>query len=361
VPDSRAPQRKAGPGSLPLLLILPLALIVTLVFVAILFPWDAVARRLAFEIGAASGARVTIDDLAPAWTARGPVVRARNVVVEHPSVTRLRVAELEVAPRIGASWLTGKPRLRVFADSELGVVDGVLVLGASPAWDGRVERVAIERLPLRLTAAGIRVAGELSADADVALDPGGTLRGRVEFESPNLRLEASLIPKPLEFTRAAGVLSILDTGATRIEHVELAGDQLRGTLSGEIGLVHRSQPPPLDLRADLEIVDPDLRAMALAARLPVAPDGRARLQIRGTAALPELVPLAGGPPPGPPSGLPTGSQSAPPPTPDAGFPPPPAPQTQRAHQQTLATPASAPSLAPPPAAGAGPGAEVPRS
>ncbi|MBY0400598.1 type II secretion system protein GspN [Myxococcota bacterium] len=303
--DSTASKRRPS-GTLPLVLVIPLAFVLVLVFVAILFPWDAVARRLAFEIGSASGARVSLEDLAPAWTARGPVLRARNVSIEHPSVRLLRVAELEVAPRFSTSWLRGKPRMRIYADSDLGVVDGVLLLGDAPAFDGRVARVAIERLPLRLSAAGVRVAGELSADADVALDPAGTLHGQVAFESPRLRLEALLLPKPLEFTQASGSLSILETGATRIENVKLEGPQLRGTLSGEIGLVHRSQPPPLDLRADLEVVDPELRALAQAAQLPIPPDGHAFLEIRGTAAAPQLIPAAGPRPgsPAPGSGAP---------------------------------------------------------
>ncbi len=291
MPATRLAQRTAAPGSIPLYLAIPIALLLTLVFVALLFPWDAVARRLAFEIGAASGARIQFGELAPAWTARGPVLRARDVSIEHPSVQQLRVAELEVAPRFSTSWLRGEPRLRVYADSGLGVVDGVLLLGAAPAFDGKLSRVAIERLPLRLGSAGVRVAGELAAVADVALDPGGTLRGRVEFESPSLRIEAALIPKPLVFSRATGTLSILESGATRIESVTLEGEQVRGTLEGEIGLVHRSQPPPLDLRAELEIVDVELRALAQAAHLPIGPDGRASLEIRGTAALPELTPL----------------------------------------------------------------------
>lgn len=289
--DINASKRAARTGSLPLYVVLPLAALITLVFVAILFPWDAVARRLAFEIGAASGARVSLEDLAPTVTARGPVLRARNVVIEHPSVHALRVSVLEVAPRFSTSWLRGEPRLRIFADSELGVLDGVLLLGPAPAFEGRVQRVAIERLPLRLDAAGMRVAGELGAEASVALDPGGTLRGRVDFDSPALRFEASLIPRPIVFSRATGTLSILESGATRIENLKLEGDQLRGTLSGEIGLVHRSQPPPLDLRADIEIADAELRALAIGAGLPINPDGRAAMQIRGTAAAPELTPL----------------------------------------------------------------------
>ncbi len=307
MPDLKASQRAARTGWLPLYVMIPLAGLITLVFIAILFPWDAIGRRLAFEIGAASGARVSLEDLAPSVTARGPVLRARNVVIEHPSVHALRVAVLEVAPRLSTSWFRGEPRLRIYADSELGVVDGVLLLGPAPAFDGHVERVAIERLPLRLDASGMKVAGELGAEADVALDPGGTLRGRVDFDSSALRFEASLLPKPIFFSRATGTLSILESGATRIENVKLEGDQLRGTLSGEIGLVHRSQPPPLDLQADFEILDAELRALALGAHFPISPEGRAALQIRGTAAAPEISLRAPGSAAGRPAPTPQGA------------------------------------------------------
>lgn len=288
--QSRLAQSPAASGAFPLWAAALIAVFVTIAFVALLFPWGAVARRLAFEIGAASGARVEIGTLAPAWTGRGPVLRANDVRIEHPSVEALRVDPLEVAPRFSTSWLSGRPRLRVYADSALGRIDGVLVLGAEPAFDGRVERVAIERLPLRLEAAGVRVAGELAADADVALDPGGTLRGRVDFESPSLQIDAALIPVPLRFSRATGTLAILESGATRIEAVSLEGEQLRAKLEGEIGLVHHSQPPPLALDADVEIVDPELRALAQSAQLPIGADGRAALRIGGTAALPTLTP-----------------------------------------------------------------------
>lgn len=286
--------RLARSGALRLLLLGLLALGLTLVFVALLFPWDAVARRLAYEIGVASGARVGLEELAPAFTARGPVLRARNVTIEHPSVQTLRVAVLELAPRLSTSWLAGEPRLRVYADSDLGVVDGRLRLGSAPAFDGRIERVAIERLPLRLEAAGVEVAGELTADADVELDPGGTLRGGVAFESPRLRIATPLLPLPLVFSRAQGSITLLETGATRIDALALEGEQLRGTLAGEIGLVHHSQPPPLDLRADLELLDPELRALALAARLPIDADGRGAMQIGGSAAVPVVLPAASG-------------------------------------------------------------------
>jgi len=165
---------------------IPIAIFLILGFIILGFPWDTLARRVAWEISAASGSSVSIDNLAPALTSRGPVLRARQVVIEHPAVDRVRLLELEIAPRWSMSWFSGEPMLRVWADTELGEVDGLLGLGATSSFVGQVRQIDLARLPLRLDASGMRVSGRLDADADLALDPNGTLQGRVAFLSSSL-------------------------------------------------------------------------------------------------------------------------------------------------------------------------------
>lgn len=268
-----------------------LALSLVLVFIVLLFPWDTVARRLEYEIGRASGSGVTISELAPALTARGMVLRARDVTVQHPAVDSVRITALEVAPRPSRSWLSGDPALRIWADTELGLADGVLELGDSPAYIGQVSGVELSRLPLRLEATGISLSGELSADANVALNPNGTLQGRVDFKSPSLVVQTSQLPIAIPFTRADGTLEILESGATQIESVELEGPIVNGSLSGEIGLVHHSQSPPVDLQADFQILDRMLQQIAPSAGFPIDAKGKASVQIRGTLDQPQVTPL----------------------------------------------------------------------
>jgi hypothetical protein len=69
------------------------------------------------------------------------------------------VSTLELAPRPSMSWLRGEPALRVWADSELGVVDGVVALGAQSSFVGRVDGVPLERLPLRVDSSGVALSG----------------------------------------------------------------------------------------------------------------------------------------------------------------------------------------------------------
>lgn len=275
-------------GALPRAVLVPACLLLFVAFVVLLFPWDALGRRIVWDINRVSAARVEVDSLSPAISARGPVLRASDVRIHHPAVDQLRIFSLEIAPRFSTSWLGGAPTIRVWAETSLGTADGVLRLGETPAYIGRVLEVELSRLPLRLDANNLRLGGRLDADADVALDPGGTLRGRVEFESTSLLLQTAMLPVQIPFSRATGVVEILDSGATRIADVVLDGDVVAGTLSGEIGLVHRSQSPPLDLRVDLQVLDETLKRLAPGAGLSLAADGSVSLSVSGTVAAPDL-------------------------------------------------------------------------
>lgn len=262
-----------------------------LLFVAILFPWKSVARRVAFEISRASGSQIELGELSPGFSARGPVLAASDVLIDHPALDRLRIHRLEMAPRISSSWLSGEPTLRVWADSEIGLVDGILRLGSASAFQGRVERVDIANLPLRLDASGLSLSGQLTADADIALDPSGQLQGSVEFESDSLIVQTSLLPLAIPFTKATGTVEVLETGATRIQEARFDGPLIQGDLSGEIGMVHRSLSPPIDLDARIQIVDETLLEMAPGAGLDVAESGDVSIHLGGTVDAPEMSTL----------------------------------------------------------------------
>jgi type II secretion system protein N len=294
VNEPNAPAIRYEPAILSKPIGIPIAILLTLGFIILLFPWDSLSRRVAWEISAAVGSHVSIELLAPAVTARGPVLRARDVLIEHPAVDRVHLRELEIAPRWSSSWIQGEPKLRIWADSELGLIDGVLELGAAPSFVGSISRVELASLPLRLDASGVGVVGQIHADAEIALDPNGTLHGRVVFESPSLLLEADQLPMPIPLTQAKGVIVILEDGATQIESASFEGELIEGQLSGNIGLVHSSQSPPIDLNAKIRIVDPLLRQLAAGSGLSISPNGELSMHVSGTLAAPEIEPPPGG-------------------------------------------------------------------
>jgi len=285
---------RSGPTNWPTAGIVSVALALILVFVLVGFPWDSLARRLAWQISAAIGGSVSIESLSPALTQRGPVLRARQVVVDHPAIARVRLEELELAPRWSSSWFTGEPTLRIWAKSELGLVDGVFSVGEVSSFIGRVQRVELAKLPLRLDGSGVRLSGRLDADAEISLDRKGSLLGRVAFSSPSLVIHSDQLPMPIAFSHAEGVILILENGATQIESVSFEGELIEGELSGEIGLVHRSESPPIDFQAEFRIVNPILRGLAPGAGIPISADGGISVRISGTLDAPRFEALSEG-------------------------------------------------------------------
>ena len=279
---------------LPAVALLPLTALLILSFILLLFPWDSLGRRIAWEISRVSGARVEVPELAPGVSARGPVLRARDVTITHPAIDRIRLSTLEIAPRFSTSWFEGNPTLRIWAQTQLGQVDGVLRLGTEPAYLGRVSEVELSRLPLRMDSDQLRFVGKIAADADVALSPNGTLQGKILFDSEALEVQTGLLPISIPFSRATGTLEILQSGATRISAVDLEGPMIDGRIEGEIGLVHRSQAPPIDLSASLRIHDPTLQDMAQRNGFPKASGNETNFHLGGTIISPEITPLRPG-------------------------------------------------------------------
>jgi type II secretion system protein N len=291
VTDSNPTSAPAGRALSSPVVSIPLAIVLVSIFIALLFPWDSVARRVAHEIALASGSQISIRSLSPGLSVRGPVLSAQGVVVEHPAVERVRIDVLEIAPRLSTGWITGKPLLRVWADTSLAKIDGLLQLGDPPSFSGQIDDVTLEHLPLRIESSGMRLTGSLAATADVGLDPRGVLTGRVEFECASLVVESDQLPIAIPFSRAHGVIEILDSGATRIESLHLEGDLITGDIDGEIAMAHRSQSPPIDLSAHIRIVQPYLRGLAPSAGIALGKDGEASLRVRGTLDSPEIQPL----------------------------------------------------------------------
>jgi type II secretion system protein N len=158
---------------------------------------------------------------------------------------------------------------------------------------GTLSQIELARLPLRLDASDVKLAGQLDGTSDITLDPKGTLRGRMTFHSTSLVVTSGLLPSELAFDKVEGIIEILENGATRIEALRVEGETLEGDLSGEIGLAHHSQSPPIDLNVDLRILDPGLRQIASAAGVPISRDGQLKLRVLGTLDAPKFGAGAG--------------------------------------------------------------------
>ncbi len=139
------------------------AVALTSVFLVAGFPYDRLAPRAAAAIESATGARVAIGRLDVGVTSWAPQLRARDVDVAWPSGKSASFQSFRVRPAWSMAWLRGTPALVIEARSPLGRVNGILIGGTEPSFDGELQQVSLAMLPLQEIAAGTQLDGRADA------------------------------------------------------------------------------------------------------------------------------------------------------------------------------------------------------
>jgi type II secretion system protein N len=294
-PQDRSPTGGRGadvaPGGprLPrwlLVLGVPLAGIVLVVlFVFLQFPFERFRDGVARQAGTALGAQVVIGELAPTWTVGGPGFVARDVQIRWPDGARAQVEEARVRPAWSPSWMTGAPALHVDARSDVGAVRGTVTVGEEPAFDGRLEGVDLDRLPIERFARGAALDGILDLDADLVLRAAGPV-GTARFDARDGSLAARQLPIAVPYTALRGHVELPGDGSLALDGVALEGPMISATVEGGTRPGPSLWLAPLELDVHLEVSDRNLRPTVRSAGVRLGPDGSADLKVRGNLAAP---------------------------------------------------------------------------
>lgn len=261
-------------------------LLLTASFVVHGLPWSSAAVRLAAALSRATPLAVTIAELGPHLSPLGPGLAARGVRIAAPDGTALHIDALHVRPAWSLAWLRLRPALRVFAALAGGHLDGTLVLGPGIGFRGALAELDLAQLPVGALWPGAALAGRLAATFDLAAGAQGP-EGPISLEAREGHASLPGLPVPLAFETATGTLAFGGDAWLRVDALELAGPDLRASLTGTLGGAEELAQAPLALAIDLD-AEPSLREPLAALGLPLRPDGRARLRIGGTPARPEV-------------------------------------------------------------------------
>lgn len=253
------------------------------VFFAVRFPYDVFKASLVAQLGALAGADVEVGTLAGGFGLGGPSLVAEAVMLRWPD-SSFALDRAELRPAWSTSWLRGRPAFHADLRAPTGRIAGTLWPGAEPAFDGRVEDLALERLPERILAAaqGFALTGLLDADVDLALQ-NGMLAGELELAVEDGAFAPPGSPISIPFERFDAAVAIDPANGVRIDTASLAGPMVAGSAKGSVGL---SADPTLDLTVDVHIADPNLRGSAAPLGLRLDADGRASIRVLGTASNP---------------------------------------------------------------------------
>lgn len=265
------------------LLIGGLCTLLFVVFFAIRFPYEVFEASLVSQLGALVGGEVAVGELAGGFGLGGPSLVAEAVTVRWPD-SSLALDRAELRPAWSLSWLRGRPAFHTDLRAPTGRIRGTIWPGAQLAFDGRVEDLALERLPERILSAaqGFALTGLLDADVDLALE-GGMLSGELALEVENGAFAPPGSPISIPFERFDAAVAIDPAKGIRIDSAALEGPMVEGAAKGSIGL---SADPALDLQVDIHVADPNLRGSAAPMGLQLDADGRASVRVLGTASNP---------------------------------------------------------------------------
>jgi type II secretion system protein N len=273
----------------PLLWIgVPLAgLLLIALFVYLNLPWERFRSQLARQLEAASGARVSLGGLAPSFGATGPGLLLEQLRLEWPDASALAFDQARLRPAFSLAWLRGNPALAIAASAGQGQVEGTLVWGASPAWDGDLRQLELEHLPLEPFAPGVALTGLGTLDADVRFAAEGP-EGTLGLEAQEGSLAHPGLPIALPFQTLTGVLNLGGEQTAEIVSLALRGPLLDADLEGTIGRAPAPGHEPLRLSLRIALHDPALAGALEPLGVPFDSDGSAKLQILGTLARPEI-------------------------------------------------------------------------
>ena len=130
----------------------------------------------------------------------------------------------------------------------------------------------------------------MRAEVDLLLALEGPEALRVAFQAPSYVVKSSGASGIWSFGQSTGIVEILESGATRLDSVRLEGAVVSVSVEGEIGLVHHSQAPPVDLVADLRVEEPSLRRMASGLGLRLDAAGATSVRVQGPLDRPSVTP-----------------------------------------------------------------------
>ncbi len=254
----------------------------TLAFIILGFPYDALVENFAARLENSYGVKLYIGDVDLQLGLLGPGFRIEDVSTRLPDGTSYELDHLYIRPAWSLSWLRGDPAVFLDIDTPIGGARGTAILGSMQGWDGELREVDMSQVPyLNDPASGLEMSGTLNATTDFLIGADG-LVGEVEFEATDGVALHSSLPMGIPYESWEGEIVFGGDTRMKIESMELKSAYLNVRLSGTFGAAPQWEQSELDLELQLSEIDPNLRPIISGAVTRVADDGSASASIQGT-------------------------------------------------------------------------------
>lgn len=260
------------------------AVALTLFFMALGFPYDRLAQRIATQIERDTGTRIALGPISLGLVRWAPGIEAEGVQILQPDGTRFDLDEAGVRPALSLSWLRGTPTLAIDVLSARGDASGRLTLGDTPGYDGSLTNADLEILPQKALGTALLVEGRADADIDIVIEEEGPT-GDIAFEARDGLFTHPELPLPMPFQKIEGEIDLGGEDWARIRSFTLASPLASGRARGTIGRGPNFATAPLRLQLEFTVsgaIQGSLNAQGVA----VGRSGEIRVEVTGTPARP---------------------------------------------------------------------------
>ena len=260
--------------------------LLTLAFAIAGFPYEPLARRLAFELEARTGARLAYQSVEGFFSFAGPGVVWTGVAVTTAGGTALAFDAARVRPAWSLAWLRLAPALWLDLAGPSGRAQGVATLGDALGFRGDLAEVDLAALPADRAWPGAAVAGTGTAAIDLRAGPESP-EGSVSFEAREGNLAVQGLPVALPFAALRGELSLGGEGFLEIRALRVEGPLFSADAKGRIGRADRFAQAPLEIDVELQ-AEPRFAATLQQLGIQGARGGPTALRVRGTPEAPQV-------------------------------------------------------------------------
>ena len=282
-----APTQSAFPRWLVIASYPVAAFVLILFFVFLGFPYDRLALRLGRSVESEMNVRLRIGELSPHIGLRGLGLAASDVLTGREGSRTIVLQKLVVRPAWSTAWFRGQPAIHLDVTSEVGDGSGTVTLGSTGGWDGILEDVQLDLLPIELLEV-LDIDGTLDATVDLhRAGPEGDhgLVGQVDFDLRDGTLTTGGLPIALPFQRLHGRLDFGGEKYVTLTGVELTGPLLDATIQGDVAYAESAGAQRISIDLAFQLRDESLAGLfgGMGRR---DEDGRTHLQVTGTIANP---------------------------------------------------------------------------
>jgi type II secretion system protein N len=263
------------------------ALLLVGFFVFLGFPWERVRDAVARAASGATGAEVALAELRPGLSLGGPTLLARGVSVAFPGAPPWKLDEVSLRPAWSLAWLRGQPALAADVRAPQGRLAGTFRLGDEPGFDGRLEGVALARLPLGDALPELTLDGVADADVDLTATAEGPA-GSVQLSARDGSLALPGMPLALPYASLAADVELGGEAVANVSRLSLDGPMVALDGSGSVARGASLADSPLDLELRVEVREPGARPAVESLGMRVGRDGKGTLRVGGTLGAPEV-------------------------------------------------------------------------